>query len=139
MSGRRRSREAAVKILYRVDLAGGGDIGEAMDDYFGAEPSGSPGRDFTESLVRGVIGRLGEIDSKISGLLERWTLDRLGYLERAILRMAVYEMYYEPATPDKVVIDEAVEIAKKYCEADSAGFVNGVLDRAMREKTASAP
>lgn len=139
MSGRRRSREAAVKILYQADLAGGGDVGEAVDDYFIAEPPGSPGRDFTESLVRGVMERLGEIDSKLSGLLERWTLDRLGYIERAILRMALYEMHYEPATPDKVVIDEAVEIAKRYCAADSAGFVNGVLDRAMREKTASAP
>jgi N utilization substance protein B len=86
-----------------------------------------------EELARGAEAQLGEIDSTISASLQNWRLDRLASVDRNILRLATYELITEPQTPAAVILDEAVEMAKRFGEADSAPFVNGVLD-AIRKK-----
>lgn len=85
-------------------------------------------RAFTEQLVRGVLGELPAIDSEIAPYCEHWSLDRLGVIERCVLRLAFYEMR-ALKTPAPIVINEAVELAKTFSNTESGAFVNGLLDR----------
>ncbi len=87
--------------------------------------------DYARRLVVGVQTHRREIDERLSELLEDWDLDRLGAVDRAVLRMAACELLYFPGIPPLVTIDEAIEIAKKFSTADSGRFVNGVLARLM--------
>jgi len=86
----------------------------------------------SETLLRGTLARLPEIDEALSATAHHWRLDRMAAVDRSILRLGTYELLAEPHTPAAVVIDEAVELAKRFGEADSAGFVNGVLDAVRR-------
>ena len=94
-------------------------------------------RDFAERLAAGTQGGLGEIDALLAENLENWRLERLGIVERNILRLAVFEFLREPATPPIVVIDEAIELAKRFGGEESGQFVNGILD-ALRKKIEAA-
>jgi len=87
---------------------------------------------FAVVLVRGVDARRAEIDVLVAEAAEGWELERMPVLDRAVLRMATYELLAEPATPVAVVIDEAVELAKQYSTESSGGFVNGVLSTIAR-------
>ncbi len=137
MGSRHRSREAALKVLYQADLLKENDYPKLVEEVCADNPKGDSDRGFIQSLVAGVFAHLPEIDSKLEKLSENWDLNRLGYLERAILRMALYEMEFDITTPAKVSIDEAIELAKAYCEPESAGFINGVLDKALKNKADS--
>ena len=90
---------------------------------------------FTEDLVRGTLGHLGEIDATLSALCENWELDRLGVIERCVLRLACFEMDWF-GTPAPVAINEAVDLAKRFANEESGAFVNGVLDRHARGRRA---
>ena len=79
-------------------------------------------------LVRGTIGRRDEIDARLAEQADNWRLDRMAAVDRNILRLAMYELLFAPDTPPAVVIDEAVEIAKRFGSERSSQFVNGVLD-----------
>jgi N utilization substance protein B len=85
------------------------------------------------SLVHGVKRQQREIDTRIAECAEHWDLDRMAVVDRNILRLAAYELLFEPAVPGKVTINEAIEIAKKFGTAESSRFINGVLDRIHRE------
>ncbi len=87
-------------------------------------------RTFVRDLVFGTIEHAEQSDETIAPLLEGWTLDRLSTIDLLLLRMGVYEMMHTPQTPVPVVINEAVELAKKFSTEDSGRFVNGVLSRA---------
>jgi len=89
--------------------------------------------DFAEDLLRGVIGNLPEIDAKIRGLADNWDFERLAVVDRNILRLAIYEMFYRPEIPPVVSINEAIEIAKKFSTAESGAFVNGLLDKVKKD------
>ena len=82
---------------------------------------------YTASLVRGVAAHRAEIDETLGRHVEGWSLQRLGVIERAILRLAAYELIWEPDVPSAVVIDEAVESAKRFCSDEAGSLVNGVL------------
>ncbi len=86
-------------------------------------------RDFAEQLIGGVIAHLGEIDSAIRTHLQNYSLGRLEAVDRSILRVAAYEILFSSHIPPQAAINEAVEVAKRFGAADSARFVNGVLDR----------
>ncbi len=139
MPARRRSRQRALQILFFWD-ARKLDIDEAITTFYsslyGAEQEEDTGDDypaptdpdpFMESLARGTVAHAAEIDQLILKRAEHWRLERMPIVDRNVLRMAIYEMK-ELKTPPAVVIDEALELARRYSETDAVPFVNGVLD-----------
>jgi N utilization substance protein B len=127
MGVRRRGRELALQMLYQHELAGS-DV-EEMFLTFDELQQAPPGtRDFAVALVRGVISRLAQLDSHLVDQADNWRLERMAAVDRNILRLALYELMFEGDTPPAVVIDEAVEIAKRFGSERSSQFVNGVLD-----------
>ncbi len=136
MPSRHRSRQRALQILYLWDMRG--ELTEASVDAVyqsliaeeGEEP---PERDgFTDHLVQGAIDGKDEIDRQILAHSEHWRLERMPVVDRNILRLAVYEMLRE-TTPQAVVIDEALELARRFATDESVSFINGVLDAVRRE------
>lgn len=138
MGARHKSREAALAILYQADIRGEQNPLGLLDGYFDSGEAKGARRDFVESIVTGVASRIGEIDDALRRSLVKWELDRLGYMERAILRIGAYELMFDPLTPPAVTLDEAVELARDFCDKDSAAFINGVLDGVARERAAAA-
>jgi N utilization substance protein B len=96
------------------------------------DPNPEQPDDFMETLVRGATGQAAAIDQRISAKSEHWRLDRMPAVDRNILRLAVYEMS-EVGTPAPVVIDEALELARKFSTDESVAFINGVLDAVRRD------
>ena len=111
-------------MLYAADLRGR-DRREQLTDEL--EGGGPPVNDYTVQLVEGVTQHAADIDRLIDTHAEGWSLERLPDVDRAILRMAVYELLWVDDVPDAVVIDEAVELAKALSTDDSPAFINGVL------------
>ncbi len=136
MPARRRSREHALQILYQWDMRKQ-PVDESIETYYGSlysdESAVAPPRDaFLEALVRGTVEKAAEIDALISGHAEHWRLERMPAVDRNILRLAIYEMRHTE-TPPAVVIDEALELARRFSTEESVQFVNGVLDAVHRE------
>ena len=132
MSGRRRkSRELALQLLYQNDLAGTPpeEMFARTEEYVLARPEV---QEYAQRLVLGTLSRRDELDAKLSERSEHWRLGRMAAVDRNLLRLALYELLFEEDTPDAVVIDEAVEIAKKFSTPSSGPFVNGVLDAIRR-------
>ncbi|MCC6445508.1 MAG: transcription antitermination factor NusB [Armatimonadetes bacterium] len=134
MGIRRSARELALRILFQVDV-GKLPLEEVLEVTFEeeetrVEPSA---REFALILVRGTLQNQKEIDALLSRYATGWDLDRLANVDRTLLRIAAYEILHLPHIPPPVVIDEAVEIAKKYSTADSGRFINGVLGTLLRE------
>ncbi len=133
---RRRARQAALQMLYQCD-AGGVTPEEAIathDQIEQAIRTGSADADaFASRLVHGTIGHAAEIDPLIAASAEHWRPERMALIDRLVLRMAVYQLLHEPDVPPVVVIDEAVELARRFSGAESGRFVNGVID-AIRKK-----
>ncbi|MBF0293428.1 MAG: transcription antitermination factor NusB [Nitrospinae bacterium] len=136
MGARHKSRQAALAILYQADIRGEQNPLNLLDVYFKSDEAKDAQREFVESLVMGVTSRIEEIDETLKRLLVKWELERLGYMERAILRMGAYELLFDPLTPGAVALNEAVELAKDFCDKDSVSFINGVLDAALKGKRA---
>lgn len=90
-------------------------------------------KQFTEDLVHGVRAMLREIDALLTRCSRNWRLERMSWVDRNLLRLACYELHESRDTPARVVLNEAIEIARRYSTSESSGFVNGVLDRAMQE------
>ncbi len=132
MSGRRRrARELALQLLYQRDIAGTEpeEMFARTDEYAAAMPEV---QEYASRLVLGTIARLSELDELLGKQSEHWRLGRMPAVDRNLLRVALYEILHEDETPDAVVIDEAVEIAKKFSTPSSAPFINGVLDGIRR-------
>jgi transcription antitermination protein NusB len=124
---RRRGRELALQILYQQEMSGAGSeaIFAAFDDLRDAPDQA---RDFAITLVRGVAERRAEIDQALESQADNWRLERMAVVDRNVLRLALYELLFEKDTPPAVVIDEAIEIAKRFGSERSGQFINGVLD-----------
>lgn len=146
-SGMRRSgRELAIKIIYSFDGVCNVEaclasfwtnfrfrddvLGEPLEDNSQDVPQ--PVREFAEGIVRGVAGDLGRIDGLIGEYSTNWSLERMAKVDLAILRMATYELLHHADVPVSVVINEAVEIGKRYGTQDTPAFVNGILDKISR-------
>jgi N utilization substance protein B len=134
LGARHKSRQAALTILYQADIRGDNSPASLLDTYFKSDEAKGAQREFVESLVTGVTSHMGEIDDTLRRSLVKWELERLGYMERAILRIGAYELMFDPLTPGPVALNEAVELAKDFCDKDSVAFVNGVLDGVLKEK-----
>ena len=128
MGVRRKGREAALKILYSLDLnpSSGADACNEVIDY-GGVPEDAKG--FTRELVDETVQRLEEIDSHIRHASLKWELSRMAAVDRNVLRLAVSELTGPDPKPARVVINEAIELAKKFGGEESGTFVNGILDR----------
>ncbi len=129
MTKRRRAREAALRVLFQMDL-GKLTLDEALNTV--SAPDWPPD-DWTlvVTLARGTRASLLEIDPLIARVAEHWTLERMATVDRNILRMAIYELV-STDTPVGVVINEAVELAKRYSTEESGRFVNGMLGKIVR-------
>jgi N utilization substance protein B len=114
-------------MLFQIDLTRCTPE-EAAGQFRGTRAEDEELHSFADRLVRGVGDQRHELDRWIVGSAENWRLERMAIVDRNVLRMAVYEMLSDPDTPPAVVIDEAIEIAKKFGSADSGGFINGILD-----------
>lgn len=131
---RREARRQAVILLYQRDVTGL-PVPELVENALRAgEHADDP---FTQALVTGVEGNLGDIDARITASANGWSADRIAPLERNILRVAVRELQ-QGDVPVPVAIDEAVEMTKKWCGAEAPAFVNGVLGRVAREQAGEA-
>jgi N utilization substance protein B len=135
-AGLRRAREAALQMLYQWEV-GRASAHEAIVTYWpahdGERELPEPLRAFANSLLRGTIARVAEIDAILAAHAQNWRVERMAVLDRLVLRLAVYELLAEPATPPKVVINEALELARTYSGEEAVAFVNGVLDAARKE------
>ncbi len=136
MGVRRRGRELALQMLYQHELAGT-DVETMLGSFDELLQAPRVIRDFAVSLARGVISRLSELDARLVDQADNWRLERMAAVDRNILRLALYELLFETDTPPAVVIDEAVEIAKRYGSERSSQFVNGVLDGVLHRGKAA--
>lgn len=129
MSARTKARKRALDVLYSADVRG--DSAEAALEAESLRAAGRPERasswPYAREIVQGVIDHSTEIDGLISGHTTSWPIDRMPAVDRAILRIAVWESRYNPDVPVGVAIDEAVELAKELSTDDSPKFVNGLL------------
>ena len=123
------ARELALQTLFSVEI-GHQPPSEALTQTFTHSGSKGSQRAFIQDLVYGTLEHSQESDSAFSPLLEGWTIDRLPTIDRLLLRMSVFELHHRPQTPRAVVINEAVELAKKFSTEDSGRFINGVLSAA---------
>jgi transcription antitermination protein NusB len=133
MGKRRKGREVALQFLYQLDLHGAHDPMPHEGEFWQRHPVDPDTHAFAESLVRGSKAQQTKIDQLLTQYAEHWDLDRMAVVDRNILRMAVYELLWQPEVPPKAAINEAIEIAKKFGTTESSRFINGVLDRILRE------
>ncbi|HKA24762.1 MAG TPA: transcription antitermination factor NusB [Candidatus Eisenbacteria bacterium] len=129
---RRRAREILLRVLYQSEIAGD-PLDKTWREVAEEEHLPSEARAYADDLCAVLDGRLAEVDAALRRHLEHWSLERLGATDRGVLRLATAELLVMRGTPAKVVLDEAVDIARKYGRDESGDFVNGVLDRVARE------
>jgi len=130
---RRKARSRALELLFSLEFTRE-DWRGALAPFWKTFESKEAVREYAELLIEGSIERQKELDEIIDAALTGWTPDRVGHVERNILRIAVLEMGFVEETPPKVALNEAIELAKGYGSDESPGFVNAVLDRIMDEK-----
>lgn len=130
---RTQARECAVQVLYQVELTKC-DWQEAYDDYFSTNDQSFGIKKFTSFLVEGIVAHSEKLDEPIKKYARNWDLDRMAIIDRNVLRLGIFELLYVIDIPPKVSINEAVELAKKFGDLDSAKFVNGILDSVFRNE-----
>lgn len=137
MGIRRQARECALQIVFQLDgvpAPTATDIGDAIDQFFeNFDAPDEKARAMAESIARGVSEQRAELDEVVQRHSPRWKVPRMAMVDRNILRVGAWELKNDTETPARVVIDEAVEIAKRYGAEQSGAFVNGVLDGVARE------
>ncbi|MBC7643763.1 MAG: transcription antitermination factor NusB [Thermoleophilia bacterium] len=132
-AGRTRARRNAMMVLYKVDLLPSGQVQDSLDAF--ESEHGFPLPRYARELVVGVSGNIERIDAELDSRLTGWSLGRLGAVERSIMRIAMYELLTADV-PYQVVIDEAIELAKRYASPEAAKLVNGVLGTYVRQLNA---
>lgn len=132
MSGRHEGRTLAVQFLFQRDI-NTGDLEEALKLFFENHPAGKKVHAFAGELIRGVEANRPDLDRKLQSFAEHWDLNRMGGVDRNVMRVALFEMLHREDIPPVVSINEAVDLAKELSSDESGRFVNGILDRARRE------
>jgi transcription antitermination protein NusB len=147
---RRRAREIALQILHQMDVGGdpqleakqmiaryfahlAPDNAPVVDDDGHGDATALVDRKLVDELVRGVSDHRAEIDARLTVLSRNWRLERMGIVERNVIRIALFELTHAPNVPTPVILNEAVELTKRYGTAEGVAFVNGLLDRAATE------
>jgi N utilization substance protein B len=129
---RTRARELAMQGLYQLDVQGS-DLLERLCGFFIENTSDDLVRKLASEWTRGTWDNLAECDVLIAGATIKWQLSRLSPVDKSILRLAVYQLKFSPDIPAKVVINEAIELAKKFSTDKSPAFINGVLDAVLKK------
>jgi N utilization substance protein B len=131
MAARSKARKRAVDLIYEADLRSDDPVSTLAERIALADP---PINEYTVHLVEGVWAHRTEIDRMLSDYSEGWTIDRMPDVDRAVLRVGLFELLWSDDVPDAVAIDEAVELAKALSTDDSPKFVNGILGRVLRDQ-----
>ena len=131
MGARRKARELALQMLFQHDMAAN-EPDMIISTFEDLQKSKANTREFAEKIFRGTVSHLAEIDEMIQAQAENWRLSRMAVVDRNIIRMSIYEFLHESETPKLVIIDEAVEIAKKFGTQKSSQFINGILDGILK-------
>lgn len=126
MPARRKGRELAVQMLYQWDI-GRQPVEIVLESFWQLTEGSEASQGYTRRLVMGTLEHLDAIDRLISSHADNWRLERIAAVDRNIMRLAIFEFLHED-TPKKVVINEALEVAKKFSTADAVQFINGILD-----------
>jgi transcription antitermination factor NusB len=134
---RTRARELAIQSLYQLDVQGS-DALELLDQFFTESDAGDSVRKLAQDWTKGTWKNLQQCDELISASAAKWHLDRLSTVDRGILRLSVYQLKFCPDIPPKVVINEAIELAKKFSSEKAPAFVNGVLDAILKKLISQA-
>ena len=135
---RHRAREAAAQMLYQWEV-GRSSMTEVIETFWlhdqpDAVRLTDDARTFAAKLATGVANTVANLDPVISDAAEHWRIERMNVMDRLILRLAVYEFLHETDTPSRVVINEALELARTFSNDDSVRFINGILDRIHKEQ-----
>jgi N utilization substance protein B len=133
-AGRRRARAAALQALYEADTSSHEPL-DALKRIASAERLSADGKAFAQNLIEGVLSQQDEIDAIIARAAPAFPVPQLAAVDRNVLRLAIREMLGDNGTPVQVVINEAVELAKRYGSDSSARFINGVLGTVQRERS----
>jgi N utilization substance protein B len=128
MGARTTAREAALQILFAVDSTNA-PIERAITNFWRETPGDAEGRFFADETARGVVEALGEVDQLLTNASQNWRIERMTRVDRNVLRIGAYELRFRHDIPRAVILDECVELAKRYGTEDSGKFVNGVLER----------
>jgi N utilization substance protein B len=128
MGKRHKARAFALMILYELEFRSG-DPAQVIKEFWRDRPAMPEVQAFADSLVRGTLDHLAELDRIIADHATHWSLSRIAPVERNILRLAAYELLHRYEIPEKVAINEAIELAKQYGSEESGAFVNGILDQ----------
>ncbi|WP_394831841.1 transcription antitermination factor NusB [Pendulispora rubella] len=132
MGARHSGRESALQMLFQIEVSGAS--AEEAIALFWRNFEGEPeGRAYAEEIVRGVYEATEELDARIAAASKHWRLERMGRVDRNLLRAGTWELEHRQDVPRAVILDEAVELAKAYGSESSSSFVNGVLDRIAEE------
>ena len=132
MGARRKARELALQMLFQADMSGNPPE-MILGTFEELKKSNSNTREFATKIFTGTLDNLGKIDEMITAQADNWRLSRMAAVDRNIIRMSVYEFLHEDDTPKLVIIDEAIEIAKKFGTQKSSQFINGILDGILKK------
>jgi N utilization substance protein B len=135
---RRRSREYALQILFQLELTSSTLNDEVFPAFWENKEEDKSVKEFTRQIVENTLAHIHDIDERIKNAAERWSIERMPVIDRSILRAATYELVYRSDIPPSVIINEALEIAKKYSTEESASFINGILDNIARTLSVTA-
>ncbi len=138
MGERRRAREAALQILYQLEF-GAEEPEAAVRSFWKSKRTPEATREYSRWLVRGILEHRDGLDEAIQGISKNWRIERMSLIDRNILRLAAFELTYARPTAPAIVINEAIEITKKYSSPEAAVFVNGILDALKRGIQAANP
>jgi transcription antitermination protein NusB len=138
MAKRSRAREVALQLLYQHDHITTLDA-EQIRGFLHRRLRDRELEEFAASLYEGALSHRQDLDQRLAAVAENWSVERMAVVDRNILRLGAFELLFQPQTPPRVTIDEAVEMAKRYGTAESAAFVNGILDRLAAGRLASEP
>lgn len=131
MGHRRKAREYALQMLYQYDISH--EFQNLIEEFWAGKEITDDVREFANNIVEGVVKNFSLIDNKINQSAKNWSIERMAVVDRNILRIATYELLFVNDIPVKVTINEAIEIAKRFGGDESGSFVNGILDRILKD------
>jgi transcription antitermination protein NusB len=129
MGKRSTARRLAMQAIYQSEISGI-DIDLSLENLFEGDVT-EDAKKFATHLARGVQTNKASLDKKVSELSKNWSIDRISIINMSIIKLALYELTYEKDTPRPVIINEALELAKRYSDEESAKFINGILGSAV--------
>ncbi len=131
MGARRKARELALQMLFQHDMSGN-EPDMILSTFEELQKSKPNTREFAVKVFKGTVDNLAKIDDMITAQADNWRIERMAVVDRNIIRMSIYEFLHENETPKLVIIDEAIEIAKKFGTQKSSQFINGILDGILK-------